>query len=222
MLFTSDHGEMLGERGLWYKMNFFEGAARVPLIVSAPNKFAPRRVATNVSLVDLLPTLVELAGGDAAALSHDIDGRSLKPHLETGEGHDDVFAEYCAEGAIAPVVMIRRGRYKFIHSPVDPDQLFDLKADPLERRNLAADAEHGETLAALRAEAARRWELAALDSDVRASQARRRLVAAALAKGEVRPWDFQPHRDAAKSYVRNTIPLDDLEAMARFPRVLGD
>ena len=136
MLFTSDHGEMLGERGLWYKMNFFEGGARVPLIVSAPKKFAPRRVAQNVSLIDILPTLVDLAGGDAAALSG-VDGRSLMPHLETGAGHDDVFGEYCAEGAIAPVVMIRRGRFKFIHSPVDPDQLFDLHADPHERRNLS-------------------------------------------------------------------------------------
>jgi choline-sulfatase len=115
--------------------------------------------------------------------------------------------------------MIRRGRFKYIRSPVDPDQLFDLKTDPQERRNLTNAAAHAETLAAFRAEAARRWDLARLDADVRASQARRRLVAAALAKGETRAWDFQPHRDAAKSYVRNTIPLDDLEAMARFPKV---
>ena len=62
---TSDHGEMLGERGLWYKMSFFEGERRVPLIVHAPRRFAPRRVAAAVSLVDLLPTFVEIAGGDA-------------------------------------------------------------------------------------------------------------------------------------------------------------
>ncbi len=217
VIFCGDHGEMLGERGLWFKMNYFEGGARVPLIVAAPGRFAPRRVAASVSLADVLPTLVELSGGDASSLG--IDGRSLLPHLTGGQGHDEVIGEYCAEGAIAPMVMIRRGRLKFIHSAPDPDQLYDLTNDPQERRNLARDPAHGETLMALREEVARRWDLAKLDADVRASQRRRRLVNAALGKGEAHAWDFQPYRDAARSYVRNTIPLDELEAMARFPRV---
>ena len=63
VILTSDHGEMLGERGLWYKMSFFEGACRVPLVIASPGRFAPRRVAASVSLVDLMPTLIELAGG---------------------------------------------------------------------------------------------------------------------------------------------------------------
>ena len=71
------------------------------------------------------------------------------------------------------------------------------------------------------AEIARRWDLAALDAQVRDSQRRRRIVDAALTKGEAHSWDFQPYRDAAQLYVRNTIPLDDLEAMARFPRVVA-
>src|SRR6185437_2879523 len=122
----ADHGDMLGERGLWYKMSFFEGAARIPLIVTAPRRFAPRRVAAAVSLLDLLPTLAELAGETAPAL----DGRSLVPHLEGGAGHDEVIGEYLAEGAVAPIVMIRRGAEKFVHSPADPDQLYDLAGDP--------------------------------------------------------------------------------------------
>ncbi|MFX5294949.1 sulfatase-like hydrolase/transferase, partial [Acinetobacter baumannii] len=65
VILTSDHGEMLGERGAWYKMSFLEGAARVPLVVSAPGQFAARRVGAAVSLVDLLPTLVEIAGDGA-------------------------------------------------------------------------------------------------------------------------------------------------------------
>jgi choline-sulfatase len=210
---------MLGERGLWFKMTFFEGGARVPLIASAPRRFAPRRVKASVSLVDILPTLVDLAGGDAAALDGTIDGRSLQPHLEGRAGHDEAIGEYVAEGAIAPIVMIRRDKWKFIHSPADPDQLYDLVADPEERDNLAGRPEHAGTLAEFRAEAARRWDLAALDAEVRESQRRRRVVNAALTKGETRSWDFQPFKDAGKSYVRNTIPLDDLEAMARFPRV---
>jgi choline-sulfatase len=219
VLFLGDHGEMLGERGLWFKMTFFEGGARVPLIVSAPGHFAPRRIAASVSLVDILPTLVDVAGGDVAALDGTIDGRSLRSHLESGAGHDEVIGEYVAEGAIAPIVMIRRGRWKFIHSPSDPDQLYDVAADPKERDNLAARPAHAGRIAEFKAEVARRWDLAMLDAEVRASQHRRHLVNAALTKGENRAWDFQPFKDAAKSYVRNTIPLDDLEAMARFPRI---
>ena len=210
---------MLGERGLWYKMSFFEGASRVPLVVASPGRFAAARVAASVSLVDLLPTLVDFAGGDAGALGSSIDGRSLVPHLAGGRGHDEAIGEYLAEGAIAPMVMIRRGGMKFIHSPPDPDQLYDLRRDPGERDNLARKPGHAARIAEFRAEVARRWNLAALDAEVRASQRRRRLVDAALTKGDIRAWDFQPFRDAAKQYMRNTMDLDDLEAVARFPRV---
>ncbi len=218
VLFLGDHGEMLGERGLWYKMSFFEGACRVPLLVSAPGRFAPGRVAAAVSLVDVLPTLVEIAGGDLDHLASPVDGRSLLPHLLGQGGHDDVSGEYLAEGAVAPLVMLRRGRWKFIHSPADPDQLYDLDADPEELRNLAGEAAAAGRLAEFRAEVARRWDLAGLDRAVRDSQRRRRLVDAALMTGVTKPWDYQPFRDATKQYMRNTMDLDDLEAMARFPR----
>ncbi len=218
VILVSDHGEMLGERGLWYKMSFFEGAARVPLVVSSPGRFAPRRVGASVSLVDLLPTLVDLSGGDAGMTP--TDGRSLTPHLAGRSGHDEAIGEYLAEGAIAPIVMIRRGRLKFIHSPADPDQLYDVARDPGERSNLAALPKHAGQVAEFRAEVARRWDLPRLDAAVRGSQRRRRLIDAALTKGDVRAWDFQPFRDASKQYMRNSIDLDALEAMARFPPVV--
>jgi choline-sulfatase len=219
VVLTSDHGEMLGERGLWYKMSFFEGASRVPLVIASPGRFAPRRVGASVSLVDLMPTLVDFSDGNAQSLGIGIDGRSLAPHLRGGAGRDEALGEYLAEGAISPVVMIRRGEFKFIHSPADPDQLYDLTNDPGERRNLAVDAAQAPLVAAFRAEVAKRWDLATLDAEVRASQRRRRLVDAALNKGENHAWDFQPFRDASKQYMRNSMDLDDLEAMARFPSI---
>ena len=221
VVLTSDHGEMLGERGLWYKMSFFEGACRVPLVVASPGRFTPRRVGASVSLLDLLPTLVDFSGGDAGALEGAIDGRSLAPHLMGRPGHDEAIGEYLAEGAIAPTVMIRRGRFKFIHSPPDPDQLYDLAADASERANLAAGGAHAGTVRAFRDEVARRWRLDALDAEVRASQRRRRLVDAALTTGKTHAWDFQPFRDATKQYIRAGVDLDDLEARARFPRAAG-
>jgi choline-sulfatase len=219
VVLTSDHGEMLGERGLWYKMSFLEGSSRVPLVIASPGRFAPRRVARSVSLVDLLPTLIDLAGGNAHSLGTSIDGRTLAPHLRGAGGHDEAIGEYLAEGAIAPMAMIRRGAYKFIHSPVDSDQLFDLTRDPGERDNLTDNPSHANLVAEFRAEVGKRWNLAELDARVRKSQRRRRLVDAALNKGKIQAWDFQPFRDASRQYVRNSMDLDDLEAMARFPPV---
>ena len=180
VILTSDHGEMLGERGLWYKMSFFEGSCRVPLVIASPGRFEPRRVAASVSLVDLMPTLIDLAGGNVHSLGIGIDGRSLAPHLRGAGGHDEAIGEYLAEGAIAPIVMIRRGEYKFIHSPVDPDQLFDVSRDPRERDNLADDPPCAAVIADFRAEVGKRWDLAELDGRIRDSQRRRRLVDAAL------------------------------------------
>jgi choline-sulfatase len=220
VILTSDHGEMLGERGLWYKMSFLEGAARVPLVIASPGRFEPRRVASSVSLVDLMPTLIDLAGGNAQSLEIGVDGRSLAPHLRGAGGHDEAIGEYLAEGAIAPVVMIRRGAYKFIHSPVDPDQLFDLSRDPRELNSLADDPASAGVVADFRTEVGKRWDMAELDARIRDSQRRRRLVDAALGRGKIQAWDFQPFQKASRQYVRNSMDLDELEAMARFPPVV--
>ena len=217
VLLLADHGDMLGERGLWYKMNFFEPACRIPLIVHAPGRFAAHRVAGSASLVDILPTLCELAGHEPAAYATPLDGLSLAPQLAGAAGRDEVIGEYLAEGAIAPLVMIKRGRYKFVHSPVDPDQLYDLVEDPDEVRNLAPIPQHAARVQELLGEVSRRWDMSALKAEVIASQRRRHLVDAALRNGRYTPWDFQPFRDASRQYVRNDQDLGDLEAMARFP-----
>ena len=200
VLFASDHGESLGERGLWYKMTFFEDSARVPLLFNASDCFARRRVSENVSLVDLLPTLVELADGPFDA-ADPLDGASLLPLLQ-GEARagEAVTGEYLAEGAQAPCVMLRRGALKYVHSPVDPDQLYDLAADPLELDNLARDG-HPE-LASLAAEARARWNFDLLHAQVVASQRRRSLVANALATGRPSVWDYVPPDDSRDRYVR--------------------
>jgi choline-sulfatase len=218
IMVLADHGDMLGERGLWYKMNFFENACRIPLIVHAPERFVPHRVSESASLLDILPTLMDLASeGEAIEYAAPIDGRSLLPALQGGAAPGQVVGEYLAEGAVAPIVMIRRGRYKFVHSAADPDQLYDLAADPDERVNLSSRAECAAIVAEFRTEVARRWSLDEIHQAVLASQRRRHLVYAALRKGCYRPWDHQPLRDASRLYVRNDQELDDLEARARFP-----
>jgi choline-sulfatase len=200
VVFTSDHGEMLGERGLWYKMSFLEDSARVPLIVRGPG-LASRRVHAPVSQLDLAPTLAELAEAPAAGAA--FEGSSLLPALrgESG-GPGEAFGEYLAEGVQAPAVMIRRERHKFIRCPGDPDLLYDLANDPLELRNLADDADSADLASAFRAEADERWNVGELEQRVLESQRARQLVAGALAQGAYTPWDFQPYVDASLQYVR--------------------
>jgi choline-sulfatase len=187
-------------------------------MVHAPQLFRPRSVCQSVSLIDLLPTLMELAADGASAQpATEIEGRSLLPHLGGNGGHDEVLGEYLAEGAIAPMVMIRSGRHKFIHSLSDPDQLFDLVADPDELENLASDAAKSGA-ASLRQQVQRLWQLDRLHAAVLASQRRRHLVDAALRQGRQTAWDWQPPSDASHEYVRNSKTLEELEAAARFPR----
>jgi choline-sulfatase len=197
VVFTADHGELLGERGLWYKMAFFEPAARVPLVVQVPGR-SPRRVTEPVSQLGLGPTLLALCGlGDGPSLLDD------SPR--------DVAAEYLAEGVSSPAVMLRRGRWKYIHCADDPDQLYDVEADPHELTNAALS--EPDLCGEFRAEVARRWDLAALKSAVLRSQEERRIVVDALRHGRPPRWDFVPANDAR--YVRGQDDLYELQRRAR-------
>jgi len=194
------------------------------MIFHFPQHFRPRRIQQPVSLADILPTLVDLAsnGHPVSEYITPIDGNSLLSYLLNTNKDSNVerivMAEYLAEGAIAPIVMLRRNRFKFIHSNVDPDQLFDLKNDPNELHNIAN--EQNQLVSNLSSEINRYWgDLQLLHKQVLASQRRRIFVAKALATGTHTAWDWQPVRDARNMYVRTHIPLDDIEAMARFPPV---
>src|SRR6185312_14296108 len=168
-----------------------EGSARVPMIVHAPQRFEPRRVAAPVSLVDVLPTVTELVGAAAPEHLEPSAGRSLLDLCAGGPSAErEVVGEYLGEGAIAPIVMIRRGDLKFVHSPVDPDQLYDLAADPDERVNLAEDSDWAPRIKELRREVDWRWDLGAVHQDVLADQARRRLIGHSLRQGTVTPWEY--------------------------------
>jgi choline-sulfatase len=216
--FTADHGELLGERGLWYKMSFLEPSVRVPLIVAAPGRPAARRFSEPVSLLDLAPTLLDLAGHpDAGELSAAMDGSSLAPLLEgrAPAGARVVASEYLAEGLTAPAVMVRRGAHKLVRCEGDPDQLFDLTQDPRELENLAEQAAHAAVRDALGEEVAARWDLRDLERRVLESQRERRVVGEALATGRPTSWDFQPRLDASGRYVRGGVDIYELQRRAR-------
>lgn len=139
VIFTSDHGENAMEHQQWFKMNLYESSARVPLVIAGPGVGRGVRLDQPASLVDIFPTLMDMAG---IPLPQKLDGGSLVPELrgEKSKRPNWVLSEYhdttCNTGAF----MIRQGHWKLIVYPGYPSQLFDLKNDPDEVRNLAADA----------------------------------------------------------------------------------
>lgn len=220
VIITADHGDMLGERGLWYKMNFFEHSARVPLVMAGPG-IGPGVATNTCSLVDLLPTFIELADGKLDMLGEAVDGRSLLP-LARGEDDpiDEAIGEYCAEMTPWPVFMVRRGAMKYIHCDIDPPQLYDLVNDPSERNNLAADPAYHNVAAAFAAEVSERWNSEKLRSDVIATQKSRRALHAAMESGAGESWDYNPPSDASQNYVRNHLDWTVAASRYRFPPVV--
>jgi choline-sulfatase len=219
VIVTSDHGDMLGERGMWYKMTFFEWASRVPLIFHAPGRFAPARRQENVSLVDLFPTLLDLAGADTV-LPETLDGHSLVQLIGGGgaaDWPDIVHGEYLAEGSVAPVFMVRQGRLKYVGCPADPPQLYDLDADPAELTNLVGRPEHETAERRLARLARDNWDTEALTRDVVDSQNRRRLIFGALMTGAPTLWDYEPPHAEARDFVRSAAGLYEKEARAFLP-----
>ena len=217
VVFLSDHGDMLGERGLWFKMSFFEGSSRVPLMVCAPG-LEPRRIDDPVSTIDVTPTLCDLAGVSMDEVAPWSDGQSLVPMAGGERREEPVAMEYAAEGSQAPLVCLRQSRWKYTRCILDPEQLFDLEADPHELTNLATDPAHAQTVSEFRRQADTRWNLERFDLEVRESQARRWVVYEALRKGGYYPWDHQPLQRASERYMRNHMDLNMLEESQRFPR----
>ncbi len=217
VIVTADHGDMLGERGLWFKMNFFEHSARVPLVMAGPG-VAVGAAQNAVSLVDLLPTIIDIAGGDETMIGEPIDGRSLMPLARAEDDPiDEAIGEYCAEMTGYPVIMIRRGPLKYIHCDSDPPQLYDLSEDPIETKNVASDPGYAEAKARFAAEVAERWDGSALRKKIIATQKSRRALHAAMEAGASEPWDYNPPSDASQQYVRNKLDWTVAASRYRYP-----
>jgi choline-sulfatase len=177
---------MLGERGLWFKMSFFEGSARVPLMMGIPGR-SHCTITMPVSTIDVTPTLAALAGIDLDEIQPWTDGKNLLPLIGNAASASPFLMEYAADGSIAPLVAVCDGDFKFIHSPVDPPQLFDFASNPDEMQNLADDPIYADKLAHFNDLMKARLYLETFDADVRESQARRHIVYAALRQGHCYP-----------------------------------
>jgi choline-sulfatase len=202
VVFTSDHGDMLGERGMWFKRVFFDWSAKVPLLIHHPQQGKPRRIAQPVSHVDLLPTLVDFAtAGSPPQWVEPIDGRSLVPLVATGDepGEAEAFSEYTAEGVTGPCCMLRKGRYKYVYTHGHPDQLFDMQEDPNELVNIAK--QQPRVLVDLKTRVLARWDPETIKTEVLRSQARRKFINS-LPDALQPVWDYQAQVDDTRRFVR--------------------
>lgn len=146
--YTADHGEMLGTLGLWQKFQFYEGSCGVPLMIRVPGR-GPGVCDTPVTLVSLSATLAELAGVEQVAPN---DGVSFAPWIDDPKSKKDfgpIFAEYGLKSR-QPKAMIRVGQWKYSYWLHDIPELYDLKSDPEELHNLAAEPEYAAKASELR------------------------------------------------------------------------
>ncbi len=132
LIYTSDHGEMLGKFGLWWKCVLYEDAVRVPLIAVGPDFSSGVRVATPVSTLDLQASLFACVQAERPG---DWQGEPLQSIREDDEQRV-VFSEYHGHGTRSGAFMVRQGAWKLIHSIEAPHQLFDLDNDTEEVENL--------------------------------------------------------------------------------------
>ena len=159
IIYCGDHGDMAGEHGMWWKSNYYEGSVRVPLIVSCPSRFVGgRSVASVVNLIDVGPTLIELARGEPLPK---VSGRSLAGFLEgkpPGDWSNETMAQYVGDHGDRPSCMIRSGPWKLMfYSEFDSYLLFNLEEDPGELNDRAGDSSCAEVAKALLAKVRTRF-----------------------------------------------------------------
>lgn len=204
IVFTSDHGDMLGERGMWFKRSFYEGSMQVPMIWHNPKRIKPGRRSECVTLADLVPTFAELGGAKEVSDTHGSDQSASFLGLLTGDGgtKDEAIAEYYGPGVIEPWLAIRKGDYKYVWTRNAPELLFNLADDPDEQTDLSGDPAHAEALAKLKDRLLGRYDVEAVTQRAAHLKETRVFLHEALSTNAGYHWDYQPFFDATQQYVR--------------------
>jgi choline-sulfatase len=147
VIYSTDHGDNLGTRGLWGKSTMYEESAGIPLIMAGPDVPARHACATPVTLADGFPTFIQALGANPDPRDRDLPGVSLLDIARGRVPERTILSEYHAAGALTASYMIRNGRYKYIHYVGLPPMLFDLESDSHERRDLGRDPAFNQTVA---------------------------------------------------------------------------
>ena len=219
IFFVSDHGEMLGERGMWFKQCFWEWSSHVPMIASIPGKPKGVRSSVVTSLVDLLPTIIDIGNTHKTLVEvENLAGKSLIPYFSTAGNSVNSLAisDYYHIGPCVPTRMVRKNNFKLIYTHGHPSLLFDLKNDPKELENLSKDKKHELQLNELLMICMNNWNPDQITIDIIKSQ-KRRLLMKGL-PGDPPEWDFIAQIGDDKRYVRKG-GVDATKSKLRIPPV---
>lgn len=202
VVYASDHGDHLGERGLWWKHTMYDESAKVPLIMRWPGRFSGgQRRNENVSLLDVSASFTDAAG---AEMMPNTAGTSLIPLAQgTSTAWDNtIFSEYCVDpgepysgGEWTLQRMVRCGSWKYVYHHAFPEQLFDLETDPQERIDRALDPACIGVLSDLRARALTGWDPEQIKTKMACRALDRDLLrrwANAAQPSDVLRWEFDP------------------------------
>ncbi|MCY3946680.1 MAG: sulfatase-like hydrolase/transferase [Anaerolineaceae bacterium] len=170
VVYSTDHGESLGARGLFGKFTMYEEAAAVPLIMAGPEVPAGHVVQTPVSLLDMAPTILEGVDARPDDWSAQLPGQSLWSLMQEADQDRSVFSEYHTVGTRHGYFMLRDLRYKYVHYVDGPPQLFDLIDDPWEVRDLAGIPDFGPVLKERESRLRSMLDPEAVDAQARADQ----------------------------------------------------
>ena len=205
---VADHGDMLGERGSWFKFQPWEWSIRVPMLAAGPGVKAGYVEEKGVSLLDMLPTFNDLVSdGNPIDTIDEMDGTSLANmmHGDNSDREDDVMVEFLGESVYAPACILRRNGIKYVYCRNDPEMLFDMNKDPNETNNLAGHADYADIQAQMHKLVMERWDYDRIEREIAQSQRQRLFVQESILKGKFTSWDYQPNEDAARSYVRGAV-----------------
>lgn len=203
VIFTSDHGDMLGEKGMVQKRCFYEWSSKIPLIIRYPNNlYANKKIKSPVSLIDLGPSILEMVSEERHK-EFDIDGKSFVDIIQGKENlAREVISESHGEGIVWPCFMIRSGRFKYTYIHQYESQLFDVEKDPKENNNLSGKPEYSQIETQLKNKILKRFAPDKILADMNESIKKRQLIKEAMTVNNSY-WDYSPFFDASKQYVRS-------------------
>lgn len=208
IIFTSDHGDMMGERNMWFKRTFWEHSAKVPMVFHQPSTLAPRRVAQSVTLADLCPTLSEIGGATEACEKWGSQDSASFAKLLNGDDpnwRNSASVQYFGPGIEAPWFAARKGAFKYAYIHDWGGILINLIEDPDETNNLVEDPSHARIVADLHDLAVGRFDLDALMAAVKRNKQQRCFLHQSLKGSPGYVWDHQPDFDGSKQYVRGGV-----------------
>lgn len=199
VIFTSDHGDMLAEKNMVQKRSFYEFSSRVPMIMNFPDKWEAGKICSQpVSLIDLAPTIMQLAGIDEWL---PLDGLNILPCIDGQETDRVAFSESHTNGVYEPCFMIRKGQHKYIHIRHEHGQLFDLEQDPGEWNNLHGNPDYAEIETELKTSILKTFDPDAIEKELHESLHNRAVIKQANEVNDTH-WDYSPFFDANKQYCR--------------------